>query len=502
MISLTEQFTKFVPINFILEMYQSSEIGIQRKYNSRVINVAWFILIGSVLLMAASFYYVRKNHELSSSQSLLLEQLSDIKGEIRSITKNISLAIDSEEVSSLTNKSESKERIKKLQENIETLDRDSFTKGIPTERVAHLRTVIERLKKLQSSLDGISNLVLNQSKGVKDNKRVIRSQLLNTSTEYVVLLSELDQWSLQQMKLSSNLLFKVQLMSTSLFSILALIGFLFIIRPLRQNFHDSEKMISNWKHDLVDKEDSVKIAIQQEKESSMLLKAKVAQVRKLQESLEIAINTANKVKQDKNLVYYNAATDISGYLKILNLQREILENQTNIGQNLSWTTLTSGISQLNSMVGDYFQRSKNGFNSQNHKETYLSQLVSEILLSIPNNENLVFEQVTDMPTIKTNIELFKRMLQPYFELISRTEMTGKINVSAIENGTACEIKFMGLTDKFKTEMNLIESKDLSNLDFEEFKIHMSSNAISERGGRQWMQFDLGETGVFNIHWVL
>jgi hypothetical protein len=502
MISLTEQLTKFVLINFVLEMQKSLETGGHQKFNSRVINFAWFILVASVLLIVVSFYFVRKNHEISSSQSLLLEQLSVIKGEIRSIAKNISLIIDSEEISSLTNKSESKDRIKQLQINIENLDQDKFIRGIDPERVAHLRTVIDRLEKMQASLDGISNLVLNQSKGVNENKRVIRSQLLNTSTEYVILLSELDRWSLHQMKVSSDFLFKVQWMSTGVFSMLALLGFLFIIRPLRQNFQESEMMVSKWEGDLVHKEESVKAAIQNEKESTMLLKAKVAQVRKLQESLEIAINTANKVKQDKNLVYYNAATDISGYLKVLNLQREILENQTNIGQNLSWTTLTSSISQLNSMVGDYFQRSKNGFNSQNHKETYLSQLVSEILLSIPDNENLVFEQVTDMPTIKTNIELFKRMLQPYFELISRVEMEGKVSISAIENGTACEIKFMGLTNKFKSEMNLIESKDLSNLDFEEFKIHMSSNAISERGGRQWMQFDLGETGVFNIHWVL
>jgi hypothetical protein len=284
--------------------------------------------------------------------------------------------------------------------------------------------------------------------------------------------------------------------------VLVIMGYYLILNPLKKSFEKSKDLEETRRIEMVTSVKKVNTAVQMQKEAELKLKTKNSQVIKLQESLSESIKQINSLGKDKSLIYLNAASDLEGYLKVVNLQKEIIENQTNVSRNDSWRPLTSAISQLNSLVGDYFSKSRSEMNEQTHSEVYLSQLISEIILSISISGSSVFEQMADMPSFKTNVDLFKNVLQPYFDLISSVENVGSVKVSALESGNFCEIKFVGLSKKFVKEVVKIENLKMIEMSFIEFKIHMAKSTIIERGGKVWIQDDVVKKGVLSLRWAL
>ena len=498
---MTEQIIKFA-VQYILDTMNTKTDKERISKNAVALKFTWFILIVSLSVLGVSVFNHHKNYKLTQTQSQFMELIEVQQSKVIQLTAEINFSIDSDEPASPVFKIDISERLEDLKKWNSKLVNPVFIAGVNAEEKLILSNTGLKLNKIHDSFNGITKLVLNRNKGVFDNQQIIKSQLSRSSMAYLEALQVLEHWSLNQLAISNDFLYQFEWGLTILYLLLALIGYFQVIKPLGKNFKNTEEVIRGWKERIGQNEIELLETVQKEKANSLILKTKIAQVQKLQESLELALNQASKAKQDKNLVYHNAATDLSGYINVMNLQKEIIENQTNMTNNENWSNLTGSISQLNSLVGDYFNRAKMGLSYQNQSEVYLSQLVSEILLSIPNKEKIEFEQVTDMPTIKTNVELLTRVLLPYFEMISSCHYNGKIKISATENGIACEVKFMGLSPKFKEKWEEMENKQVSDLDFDEFKVHMSSNTINERGGRQWLQFDQGDTGVFTINWIL
>jgi hypothetical protein len=263
----------------------------------------------------------------------------------------------------------------------------------------------------------------------------------------------------------------------------------------------SEYLLRKHEFEIKETQEQIISALDLQKEVDLKFKTKSAQVTKLQESLEESIHKISSLENEKSQIYLNAATDLEGYLKVMNLQKEIIENQTTISQNSSWRPLTSAVSQLNALVGDYFKKAKGGVNIQSHMEVYLSQLISEIILSNSTNGNSVFEQDSDMPTVRTDVDQLKNVLNPYFLLLSSINEEN-VKVTAFESGSVCEIKFSGLSDNAIKRLTDIEKRAIVDLDFEEFKIHMAKNCINERGGAVWAQEDAIKKGVLFLRWVL
>lgn len=467
-----------------------SNRDIQLKSNSGIIKMSWIILLICIGVLLISIFFIRENYKNTRAQLEFLKLVDQQELAVQSLSESCAQIVRSNDFSQETHKSlmDGVEDIKKINSELTTLE--------------YLPSLHGNIEKVNVTYLGIIDLVLNNEKEVLDNREVIQSQLLSNTQLYMTQLRHIRNWSLDKnIELNKSIYIWLGI-SDLIYIALLVFAYLFVIKPLRSNFEQFQLLITKWKSKVRKSESTMNLAINKEKESSLLLKTKVAQVIKLQESLKVAISTANQVKQDKNLVYFNAATDLGDYLKVLNRQKEILENQTNIAQQIGWSTLTSTIAQLNAMVGDYFNQSKLGQANKNQREVYLSQLISEILISTSGNEKVEFEQVADMPTVKTDVELLKRVLLPYFELISKVELMGKVKISVIEDGSTCEIKFMGLTNTFKEALVGVENKELADLDFDEYKIHMSKNTIEERGGKQWIQAMKKHNGVFIISWVL
>lgn len=474
----------------------------QFRSNKAALNITWFILIVAVSLLLISMIILNRNNHISKTNIRLHSLIENQQIAITEITTQLSLAIESNGLGSLPFKTEVLEKLTATNTSVKEIHGPSILDGFDDTQKTELERLTLPLKNNINEFNGIVKLILDKKKGVSDNQQIIKNQLFDSQKAYFKTLSEIKKWSLEQLSESNNFIYQYQWLTTVAYLLLALLGYLKIIKPLGTSFKETTKLIEDWKTRVADNDQKLASVIQQEKTNALFLKTKIAQVQKLQESLEMALTNSNKAKQEKNLVYFNAATDISGFINVMNMQREIIENQTDLGKNNNWVILTGSISQLESLVGDYFNRAKIGFSHQNQSEIYLSQLLSEILLSMANNEGIVFEQVSDMPTIKTNATLFKRVIQPYFEMIANCKNNGKIKISAIENGVGCELKFIGLSPLFQEKWKEMEAKELVDLSFDEFKIHMSKNAINERGGSQWLQFDQGNTGVFHINWVL
>jgi len=476
-----------------------TEKDIQLERNSRIIRISWIILLASSVILLISLFFIRKNYENIGTHFDFINAIENQESKVMQLSENCLLVIEDS-----LNINQSVEILKSGIQEVKEMNGALIESEYLSEiNKSNVRDRIQEVHRVHNSYLGITELILNNDKGVLENREVIQSQLESKTKSYISELRGLRNWSLEMNSSNSLSMYKWLGISNFVYLFLLVSAYFLIIKPLRRSLHQIQLLVSKWKTRVRKSESAMNVAIGQEKESKLLLKTKIAQVMKLQESLKVAIHTANQVKQDKNLVYFNAATDLGDYLKVLNRQKEILENQTNIAQQIGWSTMTNTIAQLNAMVGDYFNQSKHGHTNKNQKEVYLSQLISEILISSSNNnDQVVFEQVADMPTVKTDVELLKRVLAPYFELISDVETSGSVKISIIEDGAICEIKFMGLTNKFKERLVKIENKELSDLNFEEYKIHMSKNTIEERGGKQWIQSMKAHNGVFIISWVL
>lgn len=361
--------------------------------------------------------------------------------------------------------------------------------------------LIKKLKKNHSNFQSIAQLIADGNSGVMDNQVVFKSQFRNNLHAYENTLTDIRIMCLALIDESSNNSAITSVYFSILVLFFAILAYFGVLRPLTYSFNKNEELLTQYESKLTETKDQVISAIELQKESELKLKTKNAQVSKLQESLEESIKRISSFDHDKSMIYLNAATDLEGYLKVVNLQKGIIENQTSIAQNSSWRPLTSAISQLNSMVGDYFKKAKDGVNSQSQNEVYLSQLISEIILSTSSSDSSIFEQVSDMPSVKTNVELFKNVLLPYFSLVASVS-NNKVHVSAVESGAVCEVKIVGLSNVAIKRILEIEQKKLVNLDFFEFKIHMAKNTIIERGGAVWTQDDVVSKGALCIRWVL
>lgn len=344
----------------------------------------------------------------------------------------------------------------------------------------------------------LCDLVLNKRSALKPDRDIIISRI-------VILTDELNFHLEELISLSINDIQNIKKEHASFHNWSVLFVFFMIvvmwklwITPLREQSEHLEHKFANWKeHENISKSSKTEAEKLNQK-----LNVKVAQVKKLQESLELAIAYSNKTQKDKSLIYYNLATDLTEYIKVLNLQKSILENHINISQNENWLTLSNTISQLNSLAGNYFSQAKTGVQNKQQKSIYLSQFMSEILVSLNTGKNTTFNQDADMPQINTDAYLLKRVLLPYLQLITSIEEQQTITYSAKEDGDYCEFKFLGLDKAFEESLASLKDKDISDYSFEEFRLYMASKSIEERGGKYWLQFNHGEKGMLTIYWSL
>tara|TARA_R110002050_G_scaffold221441_1_gene357285 strand:+ start:68510 stop:69943 length:1434 start_codon:yes stop_codon:yes gene_type:complete len=472
-----------------------------RIIQKKAIRVAWFILFASLTILGFSLYIVWQNQQRSVANYQLIELVEKGRDQVNLLTHQLSSTLNKKTNNSVLEKEEMETSFKALGEmvaRIVTKEISGLTLIEKTEKDNESR----QLEKAHAQLKGIFSLIVKHDKGVKENKDLINERLISVNTIYLEALQNMETLFFVETNSSESFMFHSQLVITLLYIILAIISFYFIILPLRRVFDNMENEFLAMQNSAMESTNKVMIAEKSQKESDLLLKTKSAQVLKLQDTLQTAIEQSLQTKRDKNMVYHNAAMDIDGYLKVVNRQREILENHTSISGEESWKILSNTISQLNSLVGDYFNRSKLGESTQVVKEVYLSPLMSEILLSLPAQSKVSFEQAGDMPSVKTNAELLKRVLTPFFELISTLDFKGKVRVMVNESESKCEIRFMEIPAGFQKSLEEVEVKQLARLSFNEFKIHMAQKIIEERGGNSWFQLDAKKTGVFYINWVL
>jgi hypothetical protein len=357
------------------------------------------------------------------------------------------------------------------------------------------------LSKSFQDIGKILQVISSQKVMAKENQDVLQSQLNKEITGFMNALTDVKNSHFIFTQNFSKTTKKILVYSGVLFLLLVLTYNLVIVRPLENKKDAFSEELSSMQSELAEEQRKTEDIAKKAKETETLLKVKTAQVKKLQESLELAIAYSTKTQQDKNLIYFNIASDLSNYCKVLNLQKKILENQTSLGVNENWMVLTNTISQIHSLAGDYFKQAKNHVLHKDNQEIYLAPFLSEIILSLGHDHSVSFEQVADLPSIKTNTELLKRVLQPYMDLISHKTPKGVVSYSARVDGIYCEFKFFGLDMEFESALASTFKKDLSDYSFDEFKIHMAEKVLMERGGKAWVQLDSGKA-VFTVYWPL
>jgi hypothetical protein len=468
----------------------------------KTIKVAWFILGTSLILFFVLIYFTMSHKSLFSTQEQLWEQVQLLQTEIVVLEDEVEVILDTYEDLSLLRKTDVSERLETVQKIIQSINSKAVADELSETELLFYKNAIKSITKEHLTFSGIIDLVLKQNEGVYENRLVIKSQLYSTKRNYLLAVHELEVWSVKQMSDSSSVVFKLNIFTFAWYFMLVVLGYFKVISSLQKNVIGIDTVREKWTKKIKDNDKDLAVAVKQDKASQLILKTKNVQVLKLQESLDESIRQMAKMKKDKKTAFFNIASDIDSYLNVLNLQKEILENQTDISENLNWISLTNGIVQMRTIVDEYFNKAKRGDGLYNQQEVYLTQLVSEIIISIPNKGKIVFEQIADMPNIRTDVDALKRVLEPFFEFISSCNEGSKVSVSIIELGMYCEIKFIGLTQLFREKWEQLDDKDSAELGLNTFRIHMAKNTVEERGGKIWLQFDVGEKGIFHISWVL
>ncbi|MGB1003787.1 MAG: hypothetical protein ACPGVC_06135 [Salibacteraceae bacterium] len=470
-----------------------------RNRNSNTSRLAWIMFFFGIVLCCIyaviTLYNIEKNKQgvfLVNELNGYSKRINDIGFELNRVLENNGEVTESKRNEFSTELAHLDQFYSKIKLSID---------GLFITNPVEIIQLQKDLKRNHANFINISELIAEGNKGVDENKVVFKTQLNALLHSYEIALADLrivvnneaQNSALEGLYLNFYLVF--------ILLFLAIIVFFGILKPIKKSFTTSEAQFNAYNSELIERNKKEQDLLKAKNDIELKLKTKNAQVFKLQDSVEESITQIEALRRDKSLIYLNAASDLEGYLKVVKLQKEIIENQTNISQNSSWTPLSSAIAQLNSMVGDYFNRAKGGFKSELQSEVYLSQLISEIILSTSIADESIFEQVEDMPSIKTNVVLLKNVISPYFELVN-TVKDKNIKVSAYESGAICEIKLIGLSDSFLNALVEISKKDLVNMNFLEFKIHMAKNLIVERGGAVWVQDDAENKGVICLRWTL
>ena len=468
--------------------------------NASITRSAWLIFSATMVIMISFLYLIEKTKKIDTQQFQLLEKHNEFGFQLHQTTNTIYLVLSTEEDTSPQLRQEIKKDMGTLNQKLNELQTisTSIITDVPNDS---LNSIFYQLNSYNDNLQGITKLIVKMDKGFLDNQNIFKTQLNNNLKAYQNALSNLKNSSSNYFKNKKEVVLWMNYLLIAIFICITPITYLKVLNPLRKRFAINEEIFRNNEGMVENLTTKTNAALNLQKDSEGKLKIKQAQVVKLQQSLEESITQIENLTKDKSTIYLQIAMKLDGFLKVMNLQKEILENQNSIAQNASWRPLSSTISQLNSLVGDYFTKSKHLLDNEAQSNVYLSQLISEVILSFSNGKSK-FKQVSDMPSITTNVEILKSALEPYFELISEMNSDGYINVSAFESGSVCEIKFMGLSNEFNTLLLNIERKDTVDLSFSEFKLRMAKNAIIERGGKTWSQDDIANKSIFCIRWVL
>ena len=468
----------------------------QTRYlqNTTTIQIVLGIIFLSVL--GVDGYFIYKNHQVSTIETSLMLTVQkqsnalDVMGNeiVESAEDTAYSDVDFDEIT------------QKFNSGTETL----FDIGsrLDYQNPNNLNEIKKGLSVSQAELFSLVEVVSKKRLEAYQNKRLIHSRSQKLSEDYRKYVNDIQTASIQNSSRFHDIAFYILIGSIGFVILISILVHFLLFKPVASANKELTKKISSEKSEAQIFEAKVKAAKTETSKAKSLLKVKTAQVLKLQESLELAIAYSNKIQQDKSLIYFNIANDLSEYIKVMVLQQKIIENQTSMEGNENWVTLANTVSQLNSMSGNYFNLAKNGQNSDRNGEVYLTQLLSEIVVSMKLENGVSFEQVADLPTIHTDVDLLKRVLKPYFKLMTLKAKNTVIKYSGKIDNSFCEIKFLGLQSAFKKQLTKLEQKDLSDFSFEEFKVHMANKTIVERGGKYWMQEDVKDRGVFTIYWSL
>ena len=478
----------------------------KQKYRSAgkiITKATWFILVSAMTVIGVLAYYVVQFEGIYQKEIHTLQSID-------SFQKNINIAINGV-YETIDNGKESRLGLDPVYDIDLSIIKESYVEleGFYAEELNaekmdsdSIQFFFSVLNKYHSNVEGISILANDKNGGLIDNQTIFKSQLRKSLHEITLILSRLRDVSSNRLLFISDKIYWVSLIQVLFFMLLAVYGYVRVIIPFKIVFRETRRLTNKYKGERDESIIKMELAISKENEIEGNWKIKQAEVLKLQKSLEESIQQISRLSKERSFIYLNTATELEGYLKVVNKQKEIIENQTDIKENENWSTLKGSIAQLNSLVGDNFNKAKQSINSDLDSEVYLSQLISEIVLSTSSSDETNFEQVADMPSIKTNVNSLKAALKPYFNMISKYDGTNRINVSAFESGSVCEFKFVGLSTNCIEKIEEINKKEAVDLEFNEFKVYMAKRAINRRGGKVWGQQDVANKGVFCIRWVL
>lgn len=474
-----------------------------RSIGKTITLATWFILIYAMILITLLLFFTIKSGKVNEHETVALASIDVYQKSIYEVVNGIYEIIDRDQEASNSLSHTVKIDIKEFKKNLAFLSANfssvSEDNGVDVDSLSY---VLFEIQKYHSNVEGIGILAMDNNGGLIENQGIFKSQLRNSIRGLTAALTKLSTISSERMEQANLIIYWITCFQILSFVLLAVYGYFRVMTPFKTIFREVRRLSQGFKEESDECRSRMDLAINNYEDREVKYKVKQAEVLKLQSSLEESIQQISRLSNERSFIYLNTATDLEGYLKVIKLQKEILENQTNIGQNDSWKTLNGAISQLNSLVGDNFKWSKQSIHSRSDSEVYLSQLISEIILSSSSKDEIKFEQVADMPSVKTNVSLLKGALRPYFEMISKYENSERINVSAFESGSVCEFKFVGLTNNLIEKLEEISNKDSLNLGFKEFKIFMAKKSILSRGGKVWGQQDVANKGVFCIRWVL
>jgi len=483
-------------------MPRQEEIKVQKEKIQNTLRVGTILLvIISIILLAITFFAFRFS-QFTAVNNEVVTRLMKNTNKVRSVIIVVEGIIQNEEPIPLSKKANILEVFSYLEKSHNELNTNSITDIFTDEDQILYQYSLQEITKSFNELSGISNLIISQKKGVFENKDIIINQLKTNEFNCLNSLSTLQIWVIDNTQKKTIALIKLIIIVAILILGLIILIYFWVFKPIRTDLRIIKGLALEWNKQIEISQESSNQSKLKKEQSELVLKTKKAQVIKLQQSLEEAIYRTEETNNRKKQIYYDIASELEQHTSFLETQFQIIENQTDVANHENWVQLSSNLDNLNSLVSKFYDSAQTGGIITPKQEVYLTPLISEVIISNTINGNVSFKQLEDLPSVFTDEIELKRVLLPFFEFISICGDIKTVQISAVEKKGFCEFKFIGLPKSFKDlwESKVIEAGNQTNLS--SFKLRYAINSIANRGGKTWVQFDIGSKGILIISWVL
>ena len=483
-------------------MRNQEDIKIQERKNAFALKVGWFLLVtASVSLIFTTLFAYNFNQRISVNKEIV-NTLNTNRVELQTVITTVEEIISNDKAIPLANKTKILDVFSKINTSQTDLKKEHFGKHLSESDQVIYQDLLKEISKSFADLTGISNLIISQKKGIFENKDIITDQLKANKHHYRVSLNSLNSWLMDNSFTKTTTLIWAVFLISIFFLLLVVLTYSQVIIPFKQNILINNVIAKEWSVKIDSSQRQSNQSELKRKESELILKTKNAQVIKLQQSLEESMLQTEVTKISKKQIYYDIASELEQHASFLTAHFQVIENQTDVSSHENWLQLSSNLDRLNHLVSKFYDSAQEGTTITSKQEVYLTPLLSEVIISNTTNGSVSFKQLEDLPTILTDEIELKRILLPFIEFISTHCENKTVQISVIEKKNTCEFKFVGLPISFKKSWDtniLLEEKILSR---SVFKLQHAIKSINDRGGKTWGQFDIGDTGILTISWVL